>query len=84
MPYYLYILYSKSHDHYYIGHAENVKVRLERHNSGATPSTKHGRPWELSYTEEYATKGEAGNREKEIKRKKSRRYIEWLLEGKSG
>jgi hypothetical protein len=28
-------------------------------------------PRELSYTEEYATKGEAGNREKEIKRKKA-------------
>ncbi|MEJ5350393.1 MAG: GIY-YIG nuclease family protein [Melioribacteraceae bacterium] len=46
------------------------------HNSGYNPSTKSGVPWELVYVEEYETKKEAFNREEEIKKKKSRKYIE--------
>ncbi|WP_010665657.1 GIY-YIG nuclease family protein, partial [Marinilabilia salmonicolor] len=45
MPHYVYILYSTSRDHYYIGSASDIQERLNRHNAGATPSTKSGRPW---------------------------------------
>ena len=34
--------------------------------------------WELIYSEEYATKGEAMKREQQIKRMKSRRFIKEL------
>jgi putative endonuclease len=42
--YFVYILYSQSRDRYYIGSCSNIQTRLERHNAGATPSTKPGRP----------------------------------------
>jgi len=44
-------------------------------------STKAYIPWELVYTELYSSRSLASNREKEIKNKKSRRYIEFLIKG---
>ena len=77
--YFTYILYSKSKDNYYIGQTHDLKLRLERHNSGWSRSTKTGIPWQLVYYEEHETKSEAIKREYEIKRKKSRKYIESLI-----
>ena len=81
MPHYVYILYSTSRDRYYIGSATDIEERLNRHNAGATPSTKSGRPWKVVYTEEYSTKSETLKRESQIKRQKSRMYIEALIGG---
>ncbi len=82
MKYYVYILYSASRDRYYVGHTYHLKERVEEHNSGKTPSTRTGRPWECVYFEEYPDKSSASRRESEIKSKKSRKYIEDLLNGK--
>jgi putative endonuclease len=41
--------------------------RLQEHNSGKSPSTRHRRPLILLYFEEYATRREALNRERECK-----------------
>ncbi|MFK7933932.1 MAG: GIY-YIG nuclease family protein [Saprospiraceae bacterium] len=79
MTHFIYILYSESKDKYYVGAAENVDKRLERHNAGASKSTKSGRPWKVVHTEEFDTKTEALKREIQIKKKKSRKYIEWLI-----
>jgi putative endonuclease len=79
MPYYVYILYSESFDRYYVGSCLNVEERLLRHNAGATSSTKAYRPWHVVYTEEYETKTDALKREIAIKKKKSRKYIEYLI-----
>jgi len=78
-PYYSYIIYSQTRDRYYVGSSSNPEQRLERHNQGATPSTRSGRPWKLMYVEQYASKTEALKREKDIKRRKSRKYIEDLI-----
>ena len=75
----VYILYSKSKDRYYVGHAENLSVRLDYHNSGRVKSTKNYRPWVCLYFEQFGSKLEANRRELEIKRKKSRKYIEFLI-----
>lgn len=77
--FYTYIIYSKSTDKYYIGYTHDLKLRLERHNSGNSRSTKSGIPWKLVYNEMFETKSEAIKRENEIKRKKSRKYIEGLI-----
>ncbi len=77
--YFTYIIYSKSIDRYYVGYTHDLKLRLERHNSGWSRSTKSGMPWELVYQEKFETKSEAIKRENEIKRKKSRKYIEGLI-----
>jgi len=42
-----YILESSKEMSYYIGHAEDVNARLQRHNKGYVRSTKNKRPWKL-------------------------------------
>ena len=76
---YVYILYSKRLDKYYTGITDNLEWRLERHNQGWGRFTKGGIRWELVYFEKYPNKSEALKREKEIKSRKSRKYIENLI-----
>jgi putative endonuclease len=76
---YTYIIQSLVDGSYYIGSTHDVLLRLERHNTGWTKSTKKKRPWKLVYTEEYATKSEALEREHRIKSWKSRKMIERLI-----
>ena len=45
--------------------------------------TRRGIPWKIVYQEKYSTKTEALKREREIKRKKSRIYIEELIKAGS-
>ena len=80
--YYVYILYSKNYDWYYVGHCEDVGLRLARHNNKGVPSTKPYVPWELVYTENFISASSASAREREIKNKKSRKYIEFLISQK--
>ena len=82
--YYTYILYSESFNRYYVGHCEDMEPRLLRHNLKKVPSTKAYVPWKLMYTESYSTRSEASSREREIKGKKSRIYIEKLISNGTG
>jgi putative endonuclease len=75
----VYILHSEKINRYYIGVTDNLTWRLERHNQGWGRYTKRGIPWKLVYTESFAQKTDALKREKEIKRMKSRKYIESLI-----
>jgi putative endonuclease len=78
--YFIYILNSSKTDKYYTGSTDNLASRLKHHNSGSTPSTKGGAPeWVLKYSESLPNRISALKRELEIKRKKSRKYIEWLI-----
>ena len=77
--YFIYILYSKSIDRFYIGHTVDLENRLFRHRNSGSKSTKIARDWELVYNESYATRSEAIQRERHIKKQKSRRFIESLL-----
>ena len=79
MKYFTYILFSEKTNKYYIGYTSNINTRLDKHNLGGTTSTRSGRPWKLMYYETYSNKTEAIKREKEIKNKKSRKYIEYLI-----
>lgn len=81
--YYIYIIYSFKRDRYDIGYSRNLQVRLEWHNAGWNRFTKSGIPWELKYYEEDATLTEAIERELEIKRWKSRKKIESLIESRN-
>ncbi len=84
MKWYLYIIYSSTIDKYYVGYTNNLELRIERHNYGWGKFTKRGIPWKLVYFEEFENKSEAIKREREIKRKKSRKYIESLIENAGG
>lgn len=83
MNYYVYIIYSPNKKKYYTGYSKDPEGRLLEHNSGATTSTRSGRPWILVYKEEYADKNSAIRRETEIKKMKSRKYIEELIKNNS-
>ncbi|MBW6457840.1 MAG: GIY-YIG nuclease family protein [FCB group bacterium] len=77
--YFTYILYSKTSDRYYVGYTSDLSKRLEKHNDGNSRSTKSGIPWEIIYHEEFELKTEAQARERAIKKRKSRKYIECLI-----
>jgi len=77
--FYLYILQNEKDKGFYVGHSQNIKERLKRHNEGRSGYTKGKGNWKLVYLEEYPTKAEAMSREKEVKEKKSRKYIEFLV-----
>ncbi len=83
MSYIVYILKSETTSKYYIGHTDNMDRRLSQHNNPDYHGTRHTKrnkgPWSCVYTEEYNTRSEAMKREKEIKAKKSRKYIEFLI-----
>jgi putative endonuclease len=74
-----YILYSEKIHRYYVGSTGDLELRLERHNTGWGKYTKSGIPWKIVYSEKFDSKPESLKREKEIKRKKSRKYIKGLI-----
>jgi len=75
---FIYIIYSVKLDKYYIGYTDDIPWRIERHNLGWGRFTTGGFPWQLVYSEQYPSKHQALMREREIKSKKSRKYIEYL------
>jgi putative endonuclease len=79
MPYFVYIIQSDLDGSYYIGSTQDLDERLERHNQGRSKYTKLKRPWHLAYTEEYTERAAAMKREKEIKNRKKKAYVEKLL-----
>ncbi|WP_177181116.1 GIY-YIG nuclease family protein [Parapedobacter koreensis] len=69
-------------DRYYVGSTSDLQVRLSQHNSGRRfHYTSAASDWELRYHEVFGSFAEARRRELEVKRKKSRKYIEWLIAG---
>ena len=82
--YFTYILFSPKINKYYVGSTDNIQWRLERHNLGWGRFTKSGINWELVYFEQYDSKSDCLKREREIKNKKSRKYIEDLIRHAEG
>ena len=75
-----YILYSHALGRYYVGYCQSpLEERLRRHLSSHKGFTGKASDWQVAYTECFASKAEAYAREREIKAKKSRKYIEWLI-----
>lgn len=74
--YFVYILYSASIDKYYIGQTEDIERRLSEHRKRNNLGAKD---WILKHKETFETRAEAVNREKEIKAKKRRSYLEYLI-----
>ena len=78
MIYWVYILQSESTGRYYVGHTNNLEDRLRRHNEGRTAVNKGRGPWRLMHREEFSSRQAAVARERAIKSRKSRGYIELL------
>jgi len=83
--YYVYILYSKVFDKYYIGQTNNVEARLFRHNNSKFKSfTSKYRPWKV--VAEIFIGNDRGNAiviERYIKKQKSREFIEKIIENQN-
>jgi putative endonuclease len=79
MTYSFYIIYSSTLDRYYIGHTEDLTKRLVQHNNGESTYTSKASDWLIAYTESFDDRKTAHGRELEVKRKKSRKYLEWLI-----
>ncbi len=79
MPYYLYILKSKTTDKYYTGISQNPETRLLYHNTIEKGFTSRYRPWEIVFKQEFETKEKVMEAERKIKSWKSRKMIEKII-----
>ncbi|MCC7159060.1 MAG: GIY-YIG nuclease family protein [Ignavibacteria bacterium] len=77
--YYVYCLYSISHDRLYIGQTDNIERRLKQHESGKAPSTKPYLPVRVVHIEELDSREKAVQRERELKSSNGRRFLRDLL-----
>ena len=57
--FYVYILFSKKSNRYYIGQTNDITRRLHRHNSGYELATAPYVPWQLECIIEKATRSES-------------------------
>ncbi|MBS1613343.1 MAG: GIY-YIG nuclease family protein [Bacteroidetes bacterium] len=78
-----YIIFSAKLNKYYVGACIDMGRRLYEHNIGHSKFTATGIPWVLVYQEQHQTLQLAKKRELEIKKKKNRKYIEWLISSAS-
>lgn len=76
---YAYILKTASDD-YYVGSTDNLEKRLLAHRAGKVKSTKSKLPLQLVFKEYYKTKAEAQKKEYKIKKWKSKKMIERMIE----
>jgi len=73
--YTVYILFSKKYNKIYIGITSNLPERFKSHNElGKKGWTIKFRPWEVAYTEIYASRSEASQREKFLKTATGRQF----------
>lgn len=79
MFFYTYVLLSNKDNNYYIGYTNNLKRRLEEHNSGKNFSTKPRTPFKLIYFEGCINEDDAKQREKYLKSTIGRRFIKKRL-----
>jgi len=77
--FFVYILFSSRIDHYYVGYTNNLERRISEHNRKKGKYTDRGIPWCVVHTEKYTSKKEAEWREKFIKNRKSRAFIQQLI-----
>jgi putative endonuclease len=78
MHYYVYIIYSSSHDVYYKGFTTDFQNRLAQHNADESRYTAKKGPWKLVFVQAFPDHSAALKRERQLKRQ-NRSYIEWLL-----
>lgn len=75
-----YILRSDRSGRYYVGQTEEIQNKVKEHNNGEVRATKPWRPWTLLFERRFATRSEAVRWERRVKRRKSRAFIEQLIE----
>jgi putative endonuclease len=84
MNYFVYILYSKKLDRFYIGSTQDIEERLKSHLFNHTGFTSRTKDWEVCYSETYASKNDGLSRERQLKKWKSRDLLEKLIQQSKG
>ncbi len=72
----VYVLFSEAFNKIYIGFTSNLEQRFLSHNElGSKGWTIKFRPWKIIHTEEFDTKKDAIQREKQLKSSRGRNWI---------
>ena len=79
MNYYVYIMYSETLDNYCVGYTDNLKTRLKQHNQPSSTNPSGATDWMIVYQEKCSSRQDAHKRELDIKGKRSRTYLVWLI-----
>ncbi len=83
--YFVYVLWFPKDGTKYIGQTNNLLRRVKQHLDGKVEYTKSRRPFKLIYVEKFLTREEAVKREKYLKSRSGRRYLDKILNlGRSG
>ncbi len=77
--YYVYILQSKNNGELYVGCTNDLKKRIQEHNSGLVFSTKSKLPYVIIHYEAFLEKTDAFLREKWLKTGWGRNYLQKTL-----
>ena len=80
MPYWVYIIESQATGRYYCGYSNNVERRLSQHNNpeyhGSRTTKIFQGPWNIIWTQECSSQGEAVVLERKIKKRGIGRYLQ--------
>ncbi|HAC25531.1 MAG TPA: excinuclease ABC subunit C [Cytophagales bacterium] len=76
MGFIVYILFSERTKRYYSGQTQDLENRLNEHNRGETSSLKSGIPWTLVWSYSCASRSEAMQLEKKIKKRGAGRFLD--------
>jgi len=80
MKFTVYILFSPSKNKYYVGFTgDDIIERIRKHNTNHRGFTGGICDWILAYKENFDSKKDAMQREKQIKNWRSRKMIEQLI-----
>ena len=77
--YYVYILRSEQNGELYKGCTEDLKQRVQEHNTGKSHFTRSGKPWKLVYYEAFLSKKDARREELFLQSGKGKGRIKYLL-----
>ena len=78
--FYNYVLLSEKDEGFYVGFAQDLKERLEKHQTGKVKSTANRRPLKLIYYEACLHQQDAIKREKYFKSGFGRRFLKNRME----
>ena len=73
--FYVYVLYSDTHEKHYTGYTSDLEMRIKSHNELGSDWTKKYRPWKVIYTKEFETKADAMKYESWLKSGIGREFI---------
>ena len=75
--FWVYALESLQAKRIYVGHTQDIDIRLKNHNSGRVKSTAKDRPWTVIALEKVESKNEAMWLERSLKKSRGKR-LKWM------